>query len=841
MPEYATKAYVAYSVSAAGLKGEKGDKGNTGASGAAGAQGAAGPAGADGAAATISIGSVTTGAAGTSAAVTNSGTSSAAVFNFTIPRGAQGVQGLQGPQGEKGDTGNTGATGAAGKGIASVVLTGGNHEAGTTDTYTITFTDSTTATFSVYNGADGSESVISVNGQSGTVILDADDIGDGSAAHKFVTASDLTKLGDLSGTNTGDETAGTIKTKLGITTLSGSNTGDQDLSSYARLSSPALTGTPTAPTAATGTDTTQIATTGFVQDAVSSASALPLAENLPVSEYSDDAGIGEFAWVNTDGEAVFPPSSSAVSTGISSGTYAGCYVFEDYCYILTINPVSVYKFDNNFNFMTSLSLDSATSVSIGLGLCFSQAGIGHVFYTGSQYYYVYETSFDVSTMTVVTVYRQISSSGSYTASPNLPPCFMSFANSVTMVLPMVYNDYNRPYLFTVADMGTYARTATAAFGTSYDMQYCMTFGNVGDGYVWCSTGGNALYWFTSLVTEGVADGFSYASQSFGNGAIRGLIGFKKPDGSYAVIVKRYYSTTGTQYYAISLTSALVYSSYETLYTNSSEGSYSYASPSYAYDDGTHIYFFMTLSSATAFGFYRIKKSTYAGASSLENVTNWYSSSLPAISKAYTTPFWLMAKGAPHSFSLAAIHPYPAFIDEVTDLGFLGVVHSINEDHTINVQQSGPINGAFDWNGNLYIGYDVYGTKTAHSNPYNRVLTRLSDSCAMLNCPDSSASSFAESGFYTGTGTYGSSNKSSLTFLRKHKFVVIYMICASSAYTTQYQTVIPWMSGSVSVNLAGSAVTLVVSSNEATLSWYHASSAASQLNTSSKIYYYYAAD
>jgi|WetSurMetagenome_2_1015567.scaffolds.fasta_scaffold29278_2 uncharacterized protein (TIGR02145 family) len=38
------------------------------------------------------------------------------------------------------------------------------------------------------------------------------------------------KVANLSGTNTGDETNVTIKTKLGITTLSGSNTGDQDLS-----------------------------------------------------------------------------------------------------------------------------------------------------------------------------------------------------------------------------------------------------------------------------------------------------------------------------------------------------------------------------------------------------------------------------------------------------------------------------------------------------------------------------------------------------------------------------------------------------------------------------------
>lgn len=39
-------------------------------------------------------------------------------------------------------------------------------------------------------------------------------------------------------------------------------------STYAPLASPGLTGTPTAPTATFGTDTTQIATTAFVQDAV---------------------------------------------------------------------------------------------------------------------------------------------------------------------------------------------------------------------------------------------------------------------------------------------------------------------------------------------------------------------------------------------------------------------------------------------------------------------------------------------------------------------------------------------------------------------------------------------
>jgi Collagen triple helix repeat (20 copies) len=78
-------------------KGDTGDVGATGPAGALGPQGSqgpagdAGPTGAQGSAATVAIGSVTTGAAGSSASVTNSGTSSAATFNFTIPQGAAGT------------------------------------------------------------------------------------------------------------------------------------------------------------------------------------------------------------------------------------------------------------------------------------------------------------------------------------------------------------------------------------------------------------------------------------------------------------------------------------------------------------------------------------------------------------------------------------------------------------------------------------------------------------------------------------------------------------------------------------------------------------------------------
>lgn len=49
-------------------------------------------------------------------------------------------------------------------------------------------------------------SVVSVNGKTGTVVLNPDDLSDASTTNKFVTAADITKLGNLSGTNTGDQT-----------------------------------------------------------------------------------------------------------------------------------------------------------------------------------------------------------------------------------------------------------------------------------------------------------------------------------------------------------------------------------------------------------------------------------------------------------------------------------------------------------------------------------------------------------------------------------------------------------------------------------------------------------
>ena len=80
----------------------RGPAGPAGAPGAPGANGTNGTSGANGTAASVSVGTVSTGAAGSNASVTNSGTSSAATLNFTIPRGATGATGSTGPTGAAG-------------------------------------------------------------------------------------------------------------------------------------------------------------------------------------------------------------------------------------------------------------------------------------------------------------------------------------------------------------------------------------------------------------------------------------------------------------------------------------------------------------------------------------------------------------------------------------------------------------------------------------------------------------------------------------------------------------------------------------------------------------------
>lgn len=86
-----------------------------------GAQGPEGPQGPQGPAATMQVGSVTTGEEGTQASVTNSGTSTAAVLDFVIPRGNTGPQGPAGPQGPEGPQGPAGQSGISQADVIALV------------------------------------------------------------------------------------------------------------------------------------------------------------------------------------------------------------------------------------------------------------------------------------------------------------------------------------------------------------------------------------------------------------------------------------------------------------------------------------------------------------------------------------------------------------------------------------------------------------------------------------------------------------------------------------------------------------------------------------------------
>lgn len=93
-----------------------GPQGEAGPQGIQGIQGVQGPKGERGeqGPASISIGTVTTGAPGSAAIVTNTGTTQDVVLNFVIPAGAQGVKGDTGEQGPQGPAGTAGADGADG-------------------------------------------------------------------------------------------------------------------------------------------------------------------------------------------------------------------------------------------------------------------------------------------------------------------------------------------------------------------------------------------------------------------------------------------------------------------------------------------------------------------------------------------------------------------------------------------------------------------------------------------------------------------------------------------------------------------------------------------------------
>lgn len=137
-----------------GQDGRDGIDGQDGQDGRDGRDGQDGRDGTDGVSATVAVGTVATGNAGTNVIITNTGTNRDAILNFTIPRGDKGEAGQNGTDGRDGRDGVDGQNGRDGQNgedgfspTASVVKVG--------DTATITITDKNgTTTANVKDGSD---------------------------------------------------------------------------------------------------------------------------------------------------------------------------------------------------------------------------------------------------------------------------------------------------------------------------------------------------------------------------------------------------------------------------------------------------------------------------------------------------------------------------------------------------------------------------------------------------------------------------------------------------------------------------------------------------------------
>ena len=145
---------------------------------------------------------------------------------------------------------------------------------------------------------------------------------------RLITSAESTVLGNTSGTNTGDETVTTIKTKLGITTLSGSNTGDQDLSGYQPLLSGGTTNR------LTKWSSSSAITTSLIQDngTTLSIGTTPVANNLVkvssnatdttlVSENSQASGVG-ISGSSSGSNGIGGSFTSTSVTGVKIGVNA---------------------------------------------------------------------------------------------------------------------------------------------------------------------------------------------------------------------------------------------------------------------------------------------------------------------------------------------------------------------------------------------------------------------------------------------------------------------------------------------------------------------------------------
>jgi hypothetical protein len=223
----------------------------------------------------------------------------------------------------------------------------------------------------------GESPVQSVNTQTGAVVLDADDIDDTSTSHKFVTASDITNLGNLSGTNTGD----------------------QDLSSYQLQPSEGafIDGDKTKldgiEASADVTDTANVTAAGALMD--SEVTNLAQVKAFDSSDYATAAqgSLADTATQPADNVSTLTNDSGYI-TGVTAGEL-GDFDFDDNAILgfsaskndQTGTTYTVVASDNGkvvvLNNASAITVDIDTGLPAGFNCSFVQKGLGQVSFAGT--------------------------------------------------------------------------------------------------------------------------------------------------------------------------------------------------------------------------------------------------------------------------------------------------------------------------------------------------------------------------------------------------------------------------------------------------------------------------
>jgi hypothetical protein len=162
-----------------------------------------------------------------------------------------------------------------------------------------------------------------------TLYVGKGDDGSGNATSVIALAgkgafADLSSSQTIGGVKTFSTVPKASQDASGGTDLVRKSQFDTLLAAKAPLASPALTGTPTAPTAAPATNTTQIATTAFVQEALSGAGAGDMSKSVYDTTNNGKVDVAETAeavpWTGVTGKpSSFAPSAHTHPTSEVTG------------------------------------------------------------------------------------------------------------------------------------------------------------------------------------------------------------------------------------------------------------------------------------------------------------------------------------------------------------------------------------------------------------------------------------------------------------------------------------------------------------------------------------------